>query len=152
MSAAPPQPQSLPLAPVILVVDDAPTIRALVSRRLMNEGFQRVHLARNGEEAVQIAGQVRPDIILLDIVMPGMQGTEALSILRRDHPQAAIYMMTSLSELTVARECRDKGATGFVLKQDTGLPQAVSERVSDWCRSHQPPASPSPGSASHRPP
>lgn len=140
-------------SPVILLVDDVSVIRQLVSRQLVNDGYQHVHVARNGEEAIQVAAQVHPDIILLDIVMPGMQGTEALAVLRGAHPRATILMMSSLDEISVARECRDKGADGFVLKQDTGLPQAVSARVAGWCRARQAggSGSSSPGSASHSP-
>ena len=67
--------------PLVLVADDEPRITKLVSIALGEEGF-RVVTANGGEEALQKAEEVRPDIVLLDIVMPDLDGIEVMRQLR----------------------------------------------------------------------
>ena len=67
----------------ILLVDDEEDILDLIGYNLVNEGYE-VHTAANGVEAVQVAKEVVPDLILLDVMMPEMDGMEACSIIRED--------------------------------------------------------------------
>src|SRR4029077_8519690 len=77
--------------PLILVADDEPRITKLVSIALGEEGF-RVVTANSGEEALQKAEEIRPHIILLDIVMPDLDGIEVMRQLRERRPVAVILL------------------------------------------------------------
>ena len=80
----------------ILVVDDEKDIRNLVSAYLEREGY-RVFVAANGSEAIQIARATRPDIIVLDIMLPAMSGLEVLSTLRSES-DVYVIMLTAKTE------------------------------------------------------
>lgn len=67
----------------ILVVDDSPTDRYIISDILIKNGYQ-VDIAESGEEGVNKVREIRPDLVLMDVVMPGMNGYQATRILARD--------------------------------------------------------------------
>ena len=77
--------------PLVLVADDEPRITKLVSLALREEGF-RVVTATGGEEALRKAEEVRPDVILLDIVMPDLDGIEVMRQLRERRPVPVILL------------------------------------------------------------
>ena len=77
--------------PLVLVADDEPRITKLVSIAPGEEGF-RVVTANGGEDALQKAEEVRPDIVLLDIVMPDLDGIEVMRQLRERRPVAVILL------------------------------------------------------------
>ncbi|HEY3347899.1 MAG TPA: response regulator [Nitrospirota bacterium] len=81
----------------ILVVDDEDNLRALFQGELADEGYQVV-TARTGEEAVELVEKENPDLITMDIKMPGMGGIEALRNIREKHPSIPIIMLTAYSE------------------------------------------------------
>jgi two-component system, OmpR family, KDP operon response regulator KdpE len=82
--------------PLVLVADDEPRITKLVAIALGDEGF-RVVTARGGVEALQKAEQLRPDIVLLDIVMPDLDGIEVMRRLRERRPVAVILLTAKVS-------------------------------------------------------
>ena len=102
----------------VLIVDDVPQIRKVLSDCLNEQGMHVCGTARNGQEAIDMAEQQQPDFILLDIVMPILQGYEALPTLRKNHPDSIIIMLTSTSEQNLVLECRKHGANGFIIKSD----------------------------------
>ena len=79
----------------ILLVDDEPDILEILSYPLKNEGFQ-VHTANNGLEAIKIAKNIQPHLIVLDVMMPEMDGIEACEIIRKD-PTMSNTLITFLS-------------------------------------------------------
>ena len=79
----------------ILLVDDEPDILEILSYPLKNEGFQ-VHTANNGLEAIKIAKNIQPHLIILDVMMPEMDGIEACEIIRKD-PTMSNTLITFLS-------------------------------------------------------
>ena len=79
----------------ILLVDDEPDILEILSYPLKNEGFQ-VHTANNGLEAIKIAKDIQPHLIVLDVMMPEMDGIEACEIIRKD-PKISNTLITFLS-------------------------------------------------------
>ncbi len=85
--------------PTILIVDDEPDVRALLTTRLRAQPY-RVLEAADGPSAVTLAAQARPDLILLDIMMPGMDGIATYQALRREPATAAIpiIFLTALAE------------------------------------------------------
>ena len=100
--------------PLVLVADDEPRITKLVSLALSAEGF-RVVTASGGEEALQKAEEVRPDIVLLDIVMPGMDGIEVMRQLRERRP-IPVILLTAKGSTSDKAKGLDLGADDYVAK------------------------------------
>ncbi len=100
--------------PLVLVADDEPRITKLVSIALTAEGF-RVVTANGGEEALAKAEEVRPDLVLLDIVMPGLDGIEVMRRLRERRPVPVILISARASTADKAKGL-DLGADDYVAK------------------------------------
>ena len=100
--------------PLVLVADDEPRITKLVSIALGEEGF-RVVTANSGEEALQKAEEVRPDIVLLDIVMPDLDGIEVMRQLRERRPVPVILLTAKGSTADKAKGL-DLGADDYIAK------------------------------------
>ena len=99
--AAEPRPQEV-AAPLVLVVDDEEATRELIGRSLQQEGF-RVLPAESGDEAVRLAREKRPDVISLDVLMPGMDGWTVLRALKGDPLTSAIpVVVVTAKEITAA--------------------------------------------------
>jgi DNA-binding NarL/FixJ family response regulator len=105
--------------PRLLLVDD---------HRLMLEGlcailspqFEIVGMATNGEEALAAAEQLQPDVILMDLSMPVLNGMAATRRLREMNTRSKIILLTMYTDPDFATEALDAGASGFVLKSDMG--------------------------------
>jgi two-component system, OmpR family, KDP operon response regulator KdpE len=100
--------------PLVLVADDEPQITKLVAMTLSEEGF-RVVTAKNGEEALDRVASLRPDVVLLDIVMPGLDGIEVMHQLREWHPVPVILLTARSSKADVATGL-DLGADDYIAK------------------------------------
>ena len=98
----------------ILVVDDEPQIRRIMRTTLTGAGYE-VDDAKTGEEALTKVREFRPELVLLDINMPGMDGLEACRALRTD-PNVAIIMLTVRNTEAAKVEALDAGADDFVTK------------------------------------
>ncbi|MBC3245056.1 EAL domain-containing response regulator [Pseudomonas lurida] len=111
----------------LLIVDDEPQVRKLLETLLQHEGYQTV-CAGSGEEALQLVAQQPPDLILLDIMMPGMDGYEVASQLKGDETTAGIpiIMLSALSEPSARVSGLETGAEEFISKP--------VERVELWLR------------------
>jgi CheY-like chemotaxis protein len=101
----------------ILVVDDEPDVRLLIRIILEREGHE-VNEAADGEEAMELAERVDPDVILLDIRMPGVDGWEVLERLKESGrlSKTAVVMISAHSTPTVAQEAIDLGCRAFITK------------------------------------
>jgi two-component system alkaline phosphatase synthesis response regulator PhoP len=101
----------------ILIADDEPDIIEIVSYNLSKEGFE-VFNAADGNEALQQARQHHPDLIILDIMMPGKTGVEVCQILRTqpEFAQTLIIFLTALSDETVHIKGLESGADDYVTK------------------------------------
>ncbi len=99
----------------ILVVDDEIAIREVLIEFLSDHGYA-VQGAENGSVALQMVKTLRPQVILLDIAMPGMNGIEALKRLRREAPQAAVIMISGHADHDQAVQALDLGAYDFIQK------------------------------------
>lgn len=111
----------------LLIVDDEPQVRKLLETLLQHEGYQTL-TAGSGEEALQLVAQQPPDLILLDIMMPGMDGYEVASQLKGDETTAGIpiIMLSALSEPSARVNGLEAGAEEFISKP--------VERVELWLR------------------
>jgi diguanylate cyclase (GGDEF)-like protein len=102
---------------LVLVIDDDPAIRLLSRATLEHDGFQVIE-APDGDTGVALFAQSRPDIVLLDVMMPGKDGFSTCSELRRLSPQSPVpvLMMTGLDDVDSINRAYQAGATDFVTK------------------------------------
>lgn len=100
-----------------VLVDDAVTLRMLIRQALHCDGqFEVVAEAADGLEAIDVVAHHRPDLVLLDLAMPIMDGLEALPWIRRAAPEAAVVVFTGFGEPALARRARAAGAAGVIEK------------------------------------
>lgn len=101
----------------VLVVDDHQLVRAgLQSLLSTTEDLQVVGTAADGAAAVEVASAVRPDIVLMDLSMPNVDGVEATRRLIRAQPGVQVVVLTSFSDRTRILDALDAGAVGYLLK------------------------------------
>jgi DNA-binding response OmpR family regulator len=114
--------------PLVLVADDDEDILLLVTTRLKRDGFEIVQ-ASNGDEALAVARERRPDLAVLDIGMPGLDGVEVLEQIRADDDLRAmkVLLLTAKAQESDVRRGFDAGADGYVKKPFS--PADLSARV-----------------------
>ena len=106
----------------VLLVDDHALVRRGFRRMLEDdETLEVVGEASNGAEAVRLAEQLRPQVIVMDCQLPELTGVAATRIILRSHPETAILMLSMHSEDTLVRQALDAGARGYVLKNANDL-------------------------------
>jgi len=99
----------------VLVVDDQYGIRALLQEVLSRDGYQ-VYLAASGNDALSIVADEHPDLVLLDMKIPGMDGIEILTNIRKTDPFLKVAMMTAYGELDLIKEAGALSALGHFVK------------------------------------
>ncbi len=104
----------------ILIVDDFPIFRDGLHALISNVShLDVIGEAKNGDIAVQQARQLKPDIILMDLTMPVMNGTEAIRIIKQRQPAIMIIVLTEQKSHDYVQAAFEAGANGYVLKDDT---------------------------------
>ena len=129
----------------ILLVDDHSVILSGLRKFMMvNRDLETVGEAMDGAEAVQMADLHKPDVILMDLMMPGMDGVAATREIHKNNPQVKIIALTSFCELNMVPGALAAGAIGYLEKNVTAVElknaihSAVAGRMnlsSDWSRS-----------------
>ncbi len=117
----------------VMIVDDHPVLRRGLRASLLSfPDFEVVGEAGSGEEAVRLFAQVRPDIILMDLVMPGMGGVSAIRAIRAIAPDAKIMVVSTYEEGDLVQEAFQAGAIGYQLKgiEIDDLVNAIRQAVS----------------------
>ncbi|NPV44053.1 MAG: response regulator [Firmicutes bacterium] len=99
----------------ILIVDDQMGVRRLLHEVFKNEGY-KTYMAENGREAVEYANEKRPDMVLLDMKLPGMNGLEIFEKLKGIIPDAIFIMMTAYGEMESIQKAMNMGAVCYFLK------------------------------------
>lgn len=101
----------------VLIVDDHPIVRHGLRMYLdVDPEIEIVGEAADGAQAVRVAEQLRPDVILMDLLMPGMDGIAATNLIRRRVPEARILVLTSASQDLLVVDAMAAGASGFLPK------------------------------------
>jgi two-component system chemotaxis response regulator CheY len=100
----------------LLVVDDALIMRAMIKDLAKQAGWEIAGEATNGREGIERYRELRPDLVTLDIVMPELDGVEALRALREEFPEAAVVMVTAIDQKEKLSECIRLGARDFIVK------------------------------------
>lgn len=118
----------------VLIVDDHAIIRRGVRSilRVMPE-WEVSGEAATGEEAIRLTNELNPDVVLMDISMPGMGGLEATRVIRRTKPETKILLLTLHDSLEWVETALNAGARGYLLKSDTEseLPHALEVLAED---------------------
>jgi len=115
------------MAKTVLLVDDAAFMRMMLKDILTSGGYEVAGEAGDGKEAVEKYKELRPDFATMDIVMPEMDGIQAVKAIRAEDPNAAVIMVTAMGQDALMQEATEAGAKGFIVKPFR--PQAVLEAV-----------------------
>lgn len=109
-----------PVVRVLVVDDQAPfrqAARAVVS---VTDGFEVVAEAESGEEAVELAHEMHPDVVLMDVHLPGIDGLTACRAIVDDHPATTVLLLSTYQEEDVPGDTRTCGALAYVSKDQFG--------------------------------
>lgn len=101
----------------VLIVDDTDVVRS--GLRIALETFDGIDLvgeAANGQEAVQLCAQLKPNVVIMDLVMPVMDGITATEIIRERHQDTKVLVLTSTTDVELIELALEKGATAYLLK------------------------------------
>ena len=101
---------------VMLVDDHAMVRKGLATFLKIFDGLLLVGEAENGAAAIKLCGEVKPDVILMDMVMPDMDGATATALIRKKYPQVQIIVLTSFKEGELIKKALEAGAIGYLLK------------------------------------
>ncbi|MDB4978793.1 MAG: OmpR family two-component response regulator [Candidatus Peribacteria bacterium] len=105
------------MTPLILLVEDEPVLREMITISLSEKGMEVVQ-AINGEEATAFLGTIKPDLILLDLLMPKMDGYAVLSYLKQNSSHFPVIVLSNLSDPDEEAKCRKLGAKDFLVKSN----------------------------------
>lgn len=100
----------------ILVVEDSPEQARMVSAIMQAAGYA-TEIASNGLEALQSIGKNRPDLVITDLIMPGLNGLELVEAIRKDHPSIPVILMTAFGSGEIAVRALRQGAASYVPKR-----------------------------------
>jgi len=106
------------MAERILIVDDHPLTREALASLLTQHGFDVVGQAPDGETAITLAAELRPQLVLLDLTMPGMDGLEALPLIRAAAPESEVVVLTASGTEENLLGAIRAGAAGYLLKSE----------------------------------
>ena len=117
----------------IMVVDDSRMAQLQLQKVLADTDYQVVACCQSGEDALRMYDEVKPDLVTMDILMPGMDGLEAARLLLQEHPDANVLIVSSLAYDDTINEASSIGTKGFVYKpfdRDQLLP-AIQNAIGD---------------------
>lgn len=116
------------MAKKILVVEDEPSLLGALQNKLTQEGFEYIE-ARNGQIGLEKALQEKPDLILLDIIMPVMDGLTMLNKLREDEwgKTAPVIVLTNLSDDEKVMEAVKQGSYDYLIKSNWSINEVISK-------------------------
>jgi two-component system, OmpR family, response regulator len=122
----------------VLLVDDDPNIRKLAKMSLERVGQWQVVVASSGAEALDIVSTVQPDLVLLDVMMPGLDGRTTLTELK-NRPATAhlpVILMTAKVQINEHEEYLNLGAAGIIIKpfDPMSLPKEITDLLARSCR------------------
>ena len=110
----------------VLVVDDSPAIRKKLAAAFLSDGFKTCVEAKDGREAIELAKQIKPDVITLDLSMPRMNGLQAASELRKVFPNTPIILFTLYGE-TLSKTEISKTGVSLVLSKTEPLSTLIEK-------------------------
>ena len=128
----------------ILLVDDEAHIRKFISLLLRHLGVTRIFEAPNGQEALVVYQREKPDMVMLDVNMPVMDGIETLRALKELNPDAVVVMLTSLANRQTIDEAVALGAANYIRKDapPEEIGRALAETIDACFESEDDPPAP----------
>lgn len=100
----------------LMIVDDSRVIMMQMKKLLEDTEYEIAAFCQSGEDAIARYGEVQPDLVTMDIIMPGMDGIETARAILEEHPDAKLVMVSSLAFDDTIQESEELGAKGFVYK------------------------------------
>ena len=100
----------------ILIVDDSEFMRIIIKNILTDWGYTSILEADSGEQAIEIFKSKKPDLVLLDIIMPGIDGVETLKRIMGVNKKAKVAMVTAIGQEIVMYECKKSGSVDYLTK------------------------------------
>ena len=110
----------------VLIVEDSRTIRSFIRRAVEALHAEVVGEAENGRDGLQSFMELRPDVTLLDINMPFMNGKDVLKRIKKEDPGACVVMLTTQNSANVVQECIQEGLSNYILK-DISMDELIEE-------------------------
>lgn len=111
--------------PTVLIVDDAELFREALRAAFLQEGFEVAAVAADAMSAIDLAREHRPDVVMLDLLMPGMSGLEVVGSIIKASPRSRVILLTSSESAEDLLAAVKAGASGYITK-DTPLPRLVA--------------------------
>jgi DNA-binding NarL/FixJ family response regulator len=120
-----------PGGPGVLLVDDEPRLRGQLGAVLGDYGITVLGEAGNGREGVELARRLRPDVVLMDLRMPELDGIAATRLLSELLPATAVVVLSAYDDPALVREAREAGASAYLVKgcRAGQLVEAVEQAV-----------------------
>jgi len=100
----------------VMIVDDAKLMRLMLKQIVESGGYKVVAEVENGVELIEKYPQIKPDLVLLDVIMPKMNGLEALEALLGTEPDATVIMVSSAGKESNVIKAQELGAKNFIIK------------------------------------
>ena len=104
------------MSTTIMVVDDSPFASKQIKDIVEYNGYEVIGYAKDGEEAIELYKELKPDIVILDIIMPGLNGLETAEILKKQDPAVKILMLSSLCDAGTMEEVKSIGVKHLIPK------------------------------------
>ena len=117
----------------LMIVDDSNIIRSKITRTLSQHHMEVVATASNGEEAISLFARTTPDVVMMDLTMPRMDGLECIRALRKLNSKVHILVVSALADKATAIQALKEGAQGFLCKpfSESDLTEAMDELLGD---------------------
>ncbi|TGE04055.1 response regulator [Hymenobacter fodinae] len=100
----------------ILIVDDSFYMRTMLKNMLTDAGYDVVGEAANGQQALELATQTKPDLITLDVILPDNTGLDVLKGIRQEQPDVKVVMCSAVGQEVIVNEALESGATAYIVK------------------------------------
>ena len=104
------------MSTTIMVVDDSPFASKQIKDIVEDNGYEVIGYAKDGEEAIELYKELKPDIVILDIIMPGLNGLETAEILKKQDPAVKILMLSSLCDAGTMEGVKSIGVKHLIPK------------------------------------
>ncbi|WP_276496137.1 response regulator [Pontibacter litorisediminis] len=117
----------------ILIVDDSFYMRTMLKNMLTDAGYEIVGEAPNGQTALELAKETKPDLITLDVILPDNTGLEVLKGIRAEQPEQRVIIVSAVGQEVIVNEAMENGAKSYIVKpfSEENVLEVVSKVLAD---------------------